>query len=214
MEFIHYIMSYVFHLDKHLSFLVEHIGVWIYLLLFLIIFAETGFVVTPFLPGDSLLFAVGALAAVGVFNITWIFLILVFAAIAGDSLNYLVGKLIGEKMLERHSRYLKKEYLDRTHRFFEKYGGKTIVLARFVPVVRTFAPFVAGLGRMKYSGFLVYNITGGLLWISLFIFGGFFFGNIPLIKNNFGTTILIIIFLSILPAIIEIWKHRRKKTTA
>ena len=163
MEFIHNIAGFIFHIDKHLSLIIEHTGAWSYLLLFLIIFAETGLVVTPFLPGDSLLFAAGAVAAIGSFNILGLFLVLAAAAISGDSFNYLVGKQIGEKMLERHSRFLKKEYLNRTHRFYEKYGGKTIVLARFVPVVRTFAPFVAGVGRMRYAYFLSYNVIGGFL---------------------------------------------------
>ena len=213
MEFIHSIAGFMLHIDKHLSFLIEHTGAWSYLLLFLIIFAETGLVVTPILPGDSLLFAAGAVAATGSFNVTAIFLILLIASIAGDSFNYAIGKTIGEKMLKRHSRFLKKEYLDRTHKFYEKYGGKTIVLARFVPIVRTFAPFVAGVGRMKYSYFLSYNVIGGLLWISVFVFGGFFFGNAPVIKNNFSATIFIIIFLSVLPAVIEVWRHRRQKQT-
>ncbi len=211
MEFIHNIAGFIFHIDKHLSLIIEHTGAWSYLLLFLIIFAETGLVVTPFLPGDSLLFAAGAVAAIGSFNILGLFLVLAAAAISGDSFNYLVGKQIGEKMLERHSRFLKKEYLNRTHRFYEKYGGKTIVLARFVPVVRTFAPFVAGVGRMRYAYFLSYNVIGGFLWVSTFVFGGFFFGNVPIIKNNFSVTIFVIIILSVLPIIIEIWKHRRKR---
>lgn len=211
MEFIQGIAGFIFHIDKHLSILIEHTGVWSYLVLFLIIFAETGLVVTPFLPGDSLLFAAGALAGIGAFNVSALFILLLVAAIAGDSFNYMVGKAIGEKMLKKHSRFLKKEYLDRTHSFYEKYGGKTIILARFVPVVRTFAPFVAGVGKMKYVHFLAYNVFGGLLWVSLFVFGGFFFGNTPMIKNNFSVTILVIIVLSILPAIIEIWKHRKQK---
>jgi len=211
MEFIHNIAGLFFHIDKHLSLIIEHTGAWSYLLLFLIIFAETGLVVTPFLPGDSLLFAAGAVAAIGSFNIMGLFLVLAGAAILGDSFNYLVGKQIGEKMLKAHSRFLKKEYLDRTHRFYEKYGGKTIVLARFVPVVRTFAPFVAGVGRMRYAYFLSYNVIGGLLWVSTFVFGGFFFGNVPIIKNNFSVTIFVIIILSVLPIVIEVWKHRRKR---
>jgi membrane-associated protein len=211
MEFIHSIAGFLLHIDKYLTLIIEHTGAWSYLLLFLIIFAETGLVVTPFLPGDSLLFAAGAVAAIGSFNIMGLFLVLAAAAIFGDSFNYLVGKQIGEKMLERHSRFLKKEYLNRTHRFYEKYGGKTIVLARFVPVIRTFAPFVAGVGRMRYAYFLSYNVIGGLLWVSTFIFGGFFFGNVPIIKDNFSATIFAIIILSVLPIVIEVWKHRRKR---
>ncbi len=211
MEFIHSIAGFLFHIDKYLNFIIEHTGAWSYVLLFLVIFAETGLVVTPFLPGDSLLFAAGAVAVSGSFNIMGLFLVLSAAAILGDSFNYLVGKQIGEKMLKGHSRFLKKEYLDRTHKFYEKYGGKTIVLARFVPVVRTFAPFVAGVGKMSYAYFLSYNVIGGLLWVSTFIFGGFFFGNMPVIKDNFSITIFAIVILSVLPIIIEIWKHRRKR---
>jgi len=211
MDFAHNFIGFIFHIDKHLSVLIDHTGVWSYLVLFLIVFAETGFVVTPFLPGDSLLFAAGALAGIGAFKLSALFGVLAVAAIAGDSFNYMIGKAIGEKMLKRHSRFLKKQYLDRTHRFYEKYGGKTIVLARFVPVVRTFAPFIAGVGKMKYSYFLAYNVFGGILWVSLFVFGGFFFGNVPVIKNNFSVTIIVIIVLSVLPAAIEVWKHRRQR---
>lgn len=211
MELITNLIGFIFHLDKHLNYIIQNFGIWTYLLLFVIIFAETGLVVTPFLPGDSLLFATGAIAATGTLNLLWLFLILVFAAIIGDSINYAVGKYLGEKILQKHSRLIKKEYLDRTHKFFEKYGGKTIVLARFVPIVRTFAPFVAGLGKMSYLYFFTYNVVGGILWVSIFVFGGFFFGNIPIVKNNFSVMIFIIIIVSILPGVFEIWRHRARR---
>ena len=198
----------VFHIDQHLHSVIETFGIWSYLLLFLIIFAETGLVITPFLPGDSLLFACGALAAVGSLDIGRLFLFVLIAAIAGDSLNYAVGKTIGGNMLRNNSRFLKKEYLERTRHFYEKYGGKTIVLARFIPIVRTFAPFVAGVGTMNYPSFALYNVIGGLLWTGVFVLGGFFFGNVPIIKNNFAVAIFVIILLSILPAGVELWKHR------
>ena len=208
------IIDYVLHLDKHLSVVLENVGLWSYLLFFAIIFAETGLVVTPFLPGDSLVFTLGTLAATGSLNIGWLFVILSVAAILGDSANYAVGKYFGSIILNKKQGawFLKKEHLDRTHRFYEKYGSKTIVLARFVPIVRTFAPFVAGVGRMSYSRFLTYNMAGGLLWIALFVFGGYFFGNIPIIKKNFGLVIIAIIIISMLPAVIEILRERRRQT--
>lgn len=210
MEFVQFCIDFVFHIDTHLGAIIQHFGVWSYALLFLIIFAETGFVVTPFLPGDSLLFAAGTFAAVGSFNLWWLMAALILAAIIGDSVNYAAGKLIGEKAFQgNHSRIFKKEYLERTHRFYEKYGGKTIVLARFVPIVRTFAPFVAGVGRMNYLHFLVYNVTGGILWVLLFTVTGFWFGNMPVIRENFSLTIFIIIILSLMPGLIEYWKHHK-----
>jgi membrane-associated protein len=199
----------VIHLDRHLGALIQYFGGWSYLVLFLIIFAETGLVITPFLPGDSLLFAVGALAAVGSFDILWLFITLLSAAVIGDSVNYAVGKFFGEKAFKGNtSRFFKKEYLDRTHAFYERHGGKTIVLARFVPIIRTFAPFVAGMGSMEYAYFFIYNVVGALLWVAAFVLGGYFFGNIPLIKKNFSLVILAVIALSILPIAMELWKHR------
>jgi membrane-associated protein len=174
-------------------------------------------VVTPFLPGDSLVFTLGALASVegSPLHIGWVFVVLSLAAVLGDSANYAIGKYFGSIILKKQGAwFLKKEHIDRTHRFYEKYGSKTIVLARFVPIVRTFAPFVAGVGRMSYSRFLTYNVTGGLLWITLFSFGGYFFGNIPIIKKNFGLVIIAIIILSILPAVIEVLKERRRQPAA
>jgi membrane-associated protein len=199
-------------LDKHLGLILESAGLWSYLLFFAVIFAETGLVVTPFLPGDSLVFTLGTLAATGSLNIGWLYVILCAAAILGDSANYAVGKYFGSVILKKQGTwFLKKEHIDRTHRFYEKYGSKTIVLARFVPIVRTFAPFVAGVGRMSYTHFLTYNVAGGLLWITLFVFGGYFFGNIPIIKKNFGLVIVAIIIISILPAVIEILKEKRRQ---
>ena len=207
------IIDYVLHLDRHLSVVLESVGLWSYLLFFAIIFAETGLVVTPFLPGDSLVFTLGTLAATGSLNIGWLFVILTVAAILGDSANYAIGKYFGSIILKKQGAwFLKKEHIDRTHRFYEKYGSKTIVLARFVPIVRTFAPFVAGVGRMSYSRFLTYNVAGGLLWITLFVFGGYFFGNIPVVKKNFGIVIIAIIIISLLPAVIEVWKEKRRQT--
>lgn len=204
-------IDFILHIDNHLNSIIQNFGVWSYLILFLIVLAETGFVVTPFLPGDSLLFTVGAFGAIGSLNVVWSFFILSAAAILGDSINYSVGKFIDHKVFHKGSiPFLKKEYLDKTNMFYEKYGPKTIVMARFVPVVRTFAPFVAGVGKMNYLKFMAYNITGGILWVALFIFGGYFFGNIPIIKKNFTIVIFIIIALSVLPALIGFYRHHRK----
>jgi membrane-associated protein len=204
------IFDFIFHIADHLRNIVHDCGAWSYLILFVIIFAETGLVLTPFLPGDSLLFAAGALAAGGSFEITRLFLILVFAAVAGDSVNYAAGKIIGLKIFKEKARILKKEYLNRTHKFYEKYGGRTIILARFVPIIRTFAPFVAGAGQMGYPKFFKYNVIGGLLWVALFLFGGFYFGNLPVVKSNFTLVIGVIIILSVLPAVFEVMRHRKK----
>jgi membrane-associated protein len=209
--FIKGIIEIFLHLDKHLDLVIRTFGNLSYLLFFLIVFAETGLVITPFLPGDSLLFATGAFAAIGYFNIFWLFVILSGAAIIGDSVNYFLGQLLGENILKKNHRLFNKEHVERTHKFYEKYGGKTIILARFVPIIRTFAPFVAGVGKMNYSKFILYNITGGLLWVGVFALGGYYFGNIPFIKNNFSVTILVIVFLSVLPVVIEFWKHRSVK---
>jgi len=207
------IIDFVIHLDKYLGVILENAGLWSYLVFFAVIFAETGLVVTPFLPGDSLVFTLGALAAVpdSPLQIGWVFVVLSAAAILGDSANYAVGKYLGSIILKKQGAwFLKKEHIERTHRFYEKYGSKTIVLARFVPIVRTFAPFVAGVGRMSYPHFLTYNVVGGFLWITLFAFGGYFFGNTPVVQKNFGLVIIAIIIISILPAVIEVWKERRR----
>jgi len=215
MEYLKGFIDLFLHLDKHLNELVSQYGIWTYLILFLIIFAETGLVVTPFLPGDSLLFAAGALAATGALEVHTLAILLLIAAIIGDTVNFWIGYFFGHKIkFDNKNRILKKDYLDRTHAFYEKYGGKTIIFARFVPIVRTFAPFVAGLGSMNYTKFMFYNITGGVAWIVSFIYGGYFFGNIPFIKKNFTIVVFVIIFISILPGIIEYGKMKlevRKK---
>ena len=199
------------HLDQHLSLLIQSFGGWAYLIVFLVIFCETGLVVTPILPGDSLLFGLGAIAAVGALKVEWLFVMLSIAAIAGDTVNYMIGHYVGPRVFARESgRFFKKEYLERTHRFYEKYGGKTIVIARFVPIIRTFAPFVAGIGSMTYSRFIVYNIVGGISWIALFIFGGYYFGNLSIVKRNFTLVIFAIILISILPGVIEYVRQRRQ----
>lgn len=184
---------------------------WTYLVLFLIIFCETGLVFTPFLPGDSLLFAAGALAALGSLNPLILFLLLAVAAILGDTANYWIGEFIGEKLFDsKKLKFLKREHLDKTHQFYEKHGGKTIIIARFVPIIRTFAPFVAGIGSMTYPKFLSYNFLGGILWVGLFIFGGYYFGNLPFVKSNFSTVILAIVIISVLPGVIEYLRNRKK----
>jgi membrane-associated protein len=218
-EWITYLIDLFLHLDQHLSLIIRDYGPWTYLILFLAIFCETGLVITPVLPGDSLLFAAGTFAAKGVLDPLWLFGLLGLAAISGDTANYWIGHRVGPKIFHQEKvRFFKKEYLIRTHEFYERHGGKTIILARFIPIIRTFAPFVAGIGAMTYIHFISYNIIGGLAWIALFIFSAYFFGNIPLIKQNFSLVILAIIFISILPAIIEFirqwvksWRNNPKK---
>jgi len=212
MEFIKNVIDFVLHLDVHLSGLIQTYGLWTYLILFAVIFCETGLVVTPFLPGDSLIFAAGTFAARGDLKVVVLFLILAAAAVIGDTVNYWVGKIIGPKVFQKeNSRIFKKRYLERTHEFYEKYGAETIIIARFVPIVRTFAPFVAGIGRMTYGKFLSYNVIGGVAWVALFTFGGYFFGNIPFVKKNFSLVIIAIILLSLVPVLYEFLKHRKKK---
>ncbi|MGA8263356.1 MAG: DedA family protein [Ignavibacteriaceae bacterium] len=212
MDILKEIIDFILHLDVHLNELILHYGTLTYLILFLIIFSETGLVITPFLPGDSLIFAAGTFAAQGSFNLHLLFLILAVAAILGDTVNYWIGKFFGHKITEsKRIRLIKKSHIEKTHRFFEKYGGKTIIIARFVPIVRTFAPFVAGAGSMTYKKFIKYNVIGGILWVGLFTYSGFYFGNIPVVKNNFIFVIMVIIFLSLLPPIIELIKHRLEK---
>ena len=213
MEIIKAFIEMVLHLDKHLFDLVSQYGTWTYAILFLIIFCETGLVVTPLLPGDSLLFAAGAIASTGALRSEVLFIILSIAAIAGDTVNYWIGHWIGPSVFHKeNSRIFKKEYLEKTHNFYEKYGSKTIILARFVPIVRTFAPFVAGIGSMTYGRFINYNIIGGVAWIAVFIFGGYYFGNIPIIKRNFTIVILAIIIISIMPGVIEYLRHRYRSS--
>ena len=198
-------------MDKYLTNLVDQYGIWVYSLLFLIIFCETGLVFTPFLPGDSLLFAVGALGALGSINIIGIYLLLMMAAILGDTVNYWVGFSLGPKVFHERMRFLKQEYLIKTEQFYEIHGSKAIVLARFIPIIRTFAPFVAGIGKMNYGRFLVYNVVGGIAWVSLFLLGGYYFGNVPIVKENFSVVILVIILLSFIPVGIEFIKQRKRK---
>jgi len=210
MEFVKGFIEILLHLDVHLDLAIQNYGVWIYGILFLIIFLETGLVVTPFLPGDSLLFAGGTFAALGSLDVKWLVISLAIAAILGDTVNYWIGYTTGPKVFNREkSRFLNKGYLHRTHQFYEKYGGKTIILARFIPIIRTFAPFVAGIGSMTYGRFVIYNISGGTAWVLVFVFGGYFFGNIPFVRHNFSLVIAAIIFLSILPGIIEFLRHRK-----
>ena len=210
MELLTQLMDVVLHLDQHLQALVASHGAWIYLILFLIVFCETGLVVTPFLPGDSLLFVAGTVAAAGGMDINLLVLLLIIAAILGDAVNYGVGHYIGPRIFNNgESRWLNPAHLQRAHAFYEKYGGKTIIIARFVPIVRTYAPFVAGAASMTYSRFAVYNVSGAVLWVASLGYAGYFFGNLPFIKNNLTLVILGIIFLSILPGIIEILRHRK-----
>ncbi len=212
MELLANFIDIFIHLDKHLNTIIQSYGTWTYAILFLIIFCETGLIVTPILPGDSLLFAAGSFAALGSLDPVWLFGLLTIAAILGDTVNYRVGHYIGPKVFHlEDSRIFKKEYLERTHRFYEKHGGKTIIIARFMPIIRTYAPFVAGVGSMKYTSFFAYNVVGAIFWVGIFVFGGFLFGNIPAVKNNFTLVILIIIFFSILPGIVAFLRHNYKK---
>jgi membrane-associated protein len=209
-ELLTWALDVILHLDKHLDVVIRTYGLWTHLLLFLIIFCETGLVVTPILPGDSLLFAAGTFAALGSLNLTWVIVSLTVAAVAGDTVNYWIGNLVGPKVFSRKtSRFFKREYLERTHQFYEKYGGKTIIIARFVPIIRTFAPFVAGIGSMTYIRFIAYNIVGGVGWIMILVLAGYFFGNVPVVRRNFSLVILAIIILSILPGVIEFVRQRR-----
>lgn len=204
------IVDVFLHLDRHLVEVMNAYGVYTYAILFAIIFLETGVVVTPFLPGDSLLFAAGALAATGGLDVGWLFVLLSVAAILGDTVNYFIGKAVGPRAFTGKIRWLKQEHLERTHRFYERHGGKTIVLARFVPIVRTFAPFVAGVGTMSYGRFIAYNVVGGIAWVGLCLFAGYAFGNLPVVKENFSLVVLGIVFVSVLPLAIELIKNRRR----
>ncbi|MEK7483892.1 MAG: DedA family protein [Planctomycetota bacterium] len=213
MDLLKYLIDILLHLDTHLEDLVNYFGIWTYVVLFLIIFAETGFVVTPFLPGDSLLFATGALASTGVLNPHLIILLLVIAAISGDTVNYWIGNYLGPKVFSKEkSFFFNPKHLQKTHTFYEKYGGKTIIFARFIPIIRTFAPFVAGIGHMTYAQFIFYNILGAIFWVPSFVYLGYYFGKLPVVKENFTLVILAIIVISILPAVIEIIRHLRNKT--
>jgi membrane-associated protein len=211
---LHDAIELFLHLDRHLAPLLVQYGGWVYALLFLVVFCETGLVVTPFLPGDSLLFAAGALAATGGLSILVLLVGLSAVAIVGDSVNYRIGAVVGTGIFHRNSRILKRAYLTRTEAFYAKYGGKTIVIARFVPIVRTIAPFLAGAGRMHYGRFLTFNVTGGLSWVFIMTLGGYFIGNVPFVKRNFGLVTIGIIILSVLPLAIEIAKSRRAQPVA
>jgi len=216
MQVIRFLIDLILHLDKYLDLIIQRFEIWTYLILFFVIFMETGFVVTPFLPGDSLLFAAGAFAARpnSPLDVGFLFVLLSLAAIAGDTVNYWIGHAIGPRAFSGNIRWLKKEYLDRTHAFFEKHGGKTIILARFVPIIRTFAPFVAGVGEMTYGRFIAYNVVGGILWVALFTFGGYFFGNIPFVEQNFSLVVIAIVLISVMPAVVEYLKSRRQAPQA
>jgi membrane-associated protein len=210
MEIINFVIDFVLHMDDQLAIIISQYGTWTYALLFLIIFLETGFVVTPFLPGDSLLFAAGSFAALGLLNPWVLFGLLGFAAVLGDTINYWIGNYIGDRAFSGNIRWLKKEYLDRTHAFYDKHGGKTIILARFVPIIRTFAPFVAGVGSMTYGRFITYNVVGGVVWVAIFTFLGYFFGTLPFVEQNFELVIFAIIFISLLPPVFEYLKARKE----
>ncbi|CAK9885473.1 MAG: Protein DedA [Candidatus Erwinia impunctatus] len=214
MEMISAVIDFILHIDVHLQAMVAQYGIWIYAILFLILFCETGLVVTPFLPGDSLLFVAGALAAIpdSALNVHVMVVLLCIAALVGDAVNYTIGRLFGEKLFRNpQSKIFRRSYLDKTHQFYQRHGGKTIILARFVPIVRTFAPFVAGMGKMNYRHFAFYNVSGGLLWVILFSYAGYFFGNLPAVQKNLHYLIVGIIFVSVLPGVIEIMRHRRAK---
>jgi len=209
MEWLSYLIEFVLHLDKHLHELVLHYGTWVYGILFLIIFTETGLVIMPLLPGDSLLFAAGAVAATGGLDPHLLVILLIIAAISGDTVNYWIGHYVGPRVFSQtHSRWFNPQHLQRTHRFYQKHGGKTVILARFLPIIRTFAPFVAGVGAMGYLRFLMYSMIGGIIWVSSFVYMGYFFGNLPIVKENFTLLILAIIVISLLPLVIEFFKHR------
>jgi membrane-associated protein len=215
MELVRWFVDFFLHLDSHLAEVIQQYGVHTYALLFLIVFLETGLVVTPILPGDSLLFAAGSFAGIGALSLGPLWLVLCVAAILGDTVNYAIGSYLGPKVFHyQKSRFFNPDHLRKTHEFYEKYGGKTIIIARFIPIVRTFAPFVAGIGKMSYPQFLAYNVAGGILWVTVCVLAGYFFGNLPFVKKNFSLVILAIIVISILPAVYEYFKHRAEKKRA
>jgi membrane-associated protein len=215
MDLIHFFVDFFLHLDRHLAEVIQAYGTWTYALLFTIIFMETGFVVTPFLPGDSLLFAAGSFAALGALDVGVLFALLWAAAVLGDNLNSAIGHYLGPKVFHyERSRFFNPDHLRKTHRFYEKYGVKTIIIARFVPIVRTFSPFVAGVGAMRYPRFLAYDVVGGLLWVGVCLFSGYFFGNLPLVKKNFSLVIVAIVLVSVMPAVVEYVRHRREARRA
>lgn len=208
MDFMVTFIDFFIHLDRHLAEMIQYFGGWSYFIVFLIIFCETGLVVTPILPGDSLLFGLGTLAALGALQVEWLLILLSIAAVSGNIVNYAIGYFVGPKIFHRENvRFLNRAYLDRTHQFYEKHGGKTIVIARFLQIIRTFAPFVAGIGKMTYSRFIFYNVLGSVAWIAVFILGGYYFGNLPVVKSNFTLVIFAIVIISMLPAVIEYFRH-------
>lgn len=212
MELLASFIDIVLHLDKHLQMLVQNYGTWVYLILFAIVFCETGLVVTPFLPGDSLLFVAGALAAAGGMNVHLLVVLLIIAAILGDAVNYSIGRYLGPKVFhDEGSRFLNRAYLNKAHEFYERHGGKTIIIARFIPIIRTYAPFVAGIGSMAYPRFAMFNVVGAVIWVVSLAYAGFFFGNIPWVKSNLSLVIITIIILSILPAIAEVLRQKLSK---
>jgi membrane-associated protein len=215
MEYVSHFIDLFLHLDKHLGELVKEYGTWTYLVLFVIVFCETGLVVTPILPGDSLLFAAGAIAALGSLNPHLLVVLLTIAAILGDAVNYQIGRYVGPAVFKReNSRFFKREHLEKTHAFYERYGGKTIIIARFVPIVRTFAPFIAGVGQMSYSRFAAYNVIGAILWVVIGVYAGYWFGGLEVVKNNFSLIIIAIVLISLLPAAFEVWRARRARRAA
>jgi membrane-associated protein len=213
MEFLQQALDFILHIDKHLLELVSKYGAWTYGILFGIIFCETGLVVTPFLPGDSLLFAAGALAGADALEIRVLVPLLIAAAVIGDNLNYMIGRTVGPRVFTaEHNRFFKREHLTRTHEFYERHGGKMLVLARFVPIVRTFAPFVAGIARMRYPRFLAFSVAGGVLWVSSFSLLGYFFGSLPIVQENFSIAVIVVILISLVPMVVEVWKARAHKS--
>jgi membrane-associated protein len=211
MEAIKTVIDLFLHIDEHLKALTLQFGIWTYVILFAIIFMETGLVVTPFLPGDSLLFAAGSLAAIKAFNVWVLWIVCVVAAFLGDTVNYWIGHFFGEKISKMDNRLIKKSHLEKAHKFYEKHGGFAIVLARFVPIVRTFAPCVAGISKMSYPTFMFYNLLGGVLWVSIFVLAGYFFGNIPFVQHNFHYVMVAIVLLSVVPIMYEYWKAKQEK---
>ncbi len=213
MELIFTLVDFIINIDEHLTELIKYFGGLVYVVLFLIVFCETGLFVTPFLPGDSLIFVVGALAAAGALNLGLVTIVLMVAAILGDTVNYHIGKYLGPKIFKKQNvRFLNRKHLDKAHEFYERHGGRTVIIARFIPIIRTFAPFVAGMGSMTYVRFILYNVVGGVAWVSICIFAGYFFGNIPIVSENFSLVIIAIIFISLLPVLISWLSSRVKKT--
>lgn len=212
MEIVTYLIDLFLHLDKHLAELISQYGTWTYAILFLVIFCETGLVIAPFLPGDSLLFATGALAATGALDPNIAFALMALASVLGDNTNYTIGRFIGPRAFSGNGRFLKREYLEKTQHFYDKYGGRTIIVGRFLPIIRTFAPFVAGVAKMDRRKYVPFTIVGAIFWVGLFVYAGYFFGSLPFVKNNFSIVIVVIILISAVPAILEVIRHRRNRS--